>query len=78
MVNHAGGVNLFFYKNYLGYLNRYIYIYIYKINVSLRGSYLFFKIKYVVKELLYRRILKFLLNLNIYIYVVVNSIKGEK
>ena len=68
MVSDATSVNLFFYKNTMGYLNKYIYIYIYKINVSLNGSYLFFNIKYVVKRLLNRSILKYLINLNKYIY----------
>lgn len=68
MVSDATSVNLFFYKNNMGYLNKYIYIYIYKINVSLNGSYLFFNIKYVVKRLLNRSILKYLINLNKYMY----------
>ena len=68
MVSDATSVNLFFYKNTMGYLNKYIYIYIYKINVSLNGSYLFFNIKYVVKRLLNRSILKYLINLNKYMY----------
>ena len=68
MVSDATSVNLFFYKNTMGYLNKYIYIYIYKINVSLNGYYLFFNIKYVVKRLLNRSILKYLINLNKYMY----------
>ena len=68
MVGDATSVKLFFYKNTMGYLNKYIYIYIYKINVSLNGSYLFFNIKYVVKRLLNRSILKYLINLNKYMY----------
>ena len=68
MVSDATSVNLFFYKNTMGYLNKYIYIYIYKINVSLNGYYIFFNIKYVVKRLLNRSILKYLINLNKYMY----------
>jgi len=68
MVSDATSLNLFFYKNYRGYLERYIYIYIYKINVLPNGSYLFFNIKYVVKRLLNRSTLKYLINLNKYMY----------
>lgn len=68
MVKDEKAVKLFFYKNIMGYLRKYIYIYIYKIYVLPKGSYLFFKFKYVVKGLLFRRILKVNL-INRYIYV---------